>query len=335
MSDETILVAALDGRDGILWQQRVTLRDGQTSFTIGRSLTADVPLLDERTAGLHVAVTPLPDGRFVAKDLGTLNGIVTGTARHRDAGDIVLVDNSLQVGRTRLKFRSAHENLAPEKLDHVPPRTMPGRTAWLAGAGAIGVGLQLAYSSWLDAPRDLTSAIVWSVVPAAVLIAAWASCWSMLGRVSLGEWRWLRHAAIILCVAAVYQIVDGAVDLGQFMVSARPWSSQGLWTIAAAAGVALYLHLIDASGLTRRRALMAACVVPALLVAANSWVNRRSALTSVNDIDVAMHVYPPAWRWRAAQSTDGVFKRAAALQATADAKRKALQAAEPVDDDAK
>ena len=60
---------------------------------------------------------------------------------------------------------------------------------WLCLVGALVGGLQLVYSSWLSALRDLALSIVTLLMTAASITAIWVAIWGLLSRTMQGEWR--------------------------------------------------------------------------------------------------------------------------------------------------
>jgi hypothetical protein len=334
MSTEMVLIEILDSHGRVQMRERVALTDEKRAFTIGRSVDADVTLDDVHAAALHASVTLAPQGKLLASDLGSVNGIVVSGKRHRgsdsssDAQNLEITDGMLQIGRTRLRIRTAHEALAAEKPDQLRPASILHDPAWIAGIGALAGAAQLIYSNWLDAPRDLATLVVTTLISGVLGASAWVAFWALLSRVILGEWRWLRHAAIFLGIAALFVAINGVLELGWFMFSLPQWSTRAAWIGAAAFGCALYLHLTQASKITARAAALAACILPALSGISSQWVLERSQMQNVNHIGTSLRVYPPALRLGSAGTVDDYFKSAIALRDAADKKRKATPADE-------
>ena len=334
MTSETVLVEILDSHGRVQSRERVTLSGDKPAFTIGRSVHADVTLDDPHAAALHASVTLSPEYRVLVSDLGSVNGIVAGGKRHRasdSAGEaklLELTDGLLQIGRTRLRLRTAHENLAPEKPDQLRPASILHDPAWIAGIGAAAGAAQLIYGNWLGAPRDLATLVVTTLISGVLGASAWVAFWALLSRVILGEWRWLRHAAIFLGIAAVFVAINGILELGWFTFSLPQWSARAAWVGALAFGCALYLHLTQASNITARRAAMIACIVPALSGISSQWVLERYQMRDVNHIGTSLRIYPPSLRLGSAGTVDDYFKHAAALRDASDKKRKATPADE-------
>lgn len=325
---ETILVEILDSHGRVHLRERITLVEGERTFTLGRAVGADVTLDDPHVAPLHAKVEVTAEGKLLVSDLNSLNGMVVGGKRQRGAQGVEVSDGLLQLGRTRLRLRTAHETLAPETPDQLRPASILRDPAWLAGIGAVAGAAQLLYTAWLGAPRDLLTTIVTTLISVGVATSAWVAFWALLSRMLRGEWRWLRHAAIALGVAAVFFSLNGILELGWFTFSLPQWSTRAAWVGAIAFGFALYLHLIHASHIAPRRAAIVACIVPALSGGAGQWVQERLQTRDVNYIGASLRIYPPALRLSGAATIDSYFQTAAALRESADKKSKATRADE-------
>jgi hypothetical protein len=325
---EYVLIDCLDSRGRVQLRQRFAMSDARRTFTIGRSVNADVTLDDEHSAPLHASIEVAADGRLQVSDLGSVNGIIVGGKRHRAVCGLRLDDGSLQVGRTRLRVRTSREALQPEKPDLHGTASLLNlhQPARLAGLGMLAVAAQATYEAWLGAPRDLLGGVVTSIGLAMLLLGAWVAVWALLSRVMQDEWRWLRHAAIILGVSAVMVAVNGVLDLGWFMFALPTISSGGMWVGAIALAVAISLHLMHASGLSTRRAALIGCLVPALLVSGAQWMSSRATSRDVNHISADLRVYPPGLRLRKAMTSADFFAGATALRQAADAKLKRIPA---------
>ena len=313
-------------------RQRFQLTQDTRKLTIGRSIHADVVLDDPFAAALHAAIEVTAEGRVLASDLGSVNGLVIAGSRCHGVRDVELAENTLQIGRTRLRVRTAREVLTPERRDHAHPGNLLHRPAWIAGIAAVVCAVQMIYTTWLGAPRDLTAAIVTALGLTVAVIAVWVSFWGLLSRVMQGEWRWTRHAAILLSVAAVFTALMGVVDLGWFALSLPPWSHRSTWLGAIALGCALFLHLTSASHLSPGRAAQIALIIPLLLASGNQWLQARSQTRNVNYIGEPVRIYPPMLRLRHSNTVDDFFGNNDTLRQAADANLAKALANDPTDD---
>ena len=317
------LIEALDGHGRVQWRERLALDGTRRRFTIGRALDADITLDDPYAAALHAAIEISPEGRVLVCDLDSANGVVVAGKRHHGTSGVEAADGMLQVGRTKLRVRTSHERLAPEKPDPLHTTSVLRDPAWAAGIGAAAGAAQLVYSNWFDAPHDLASNVVTSLISASIAAGMWVAFWALLSRVIVGQGRWLVHAAIFLGVAVVSFFVDGLLDLAWFAFSLPKWPALTVWAGGAALACALYLHLTNATNLSARRAALIACLFPALSLGVAYWAQDRMQTRNVNYIVSDLRIYPPALRLRDASAVDSLFERASQLRAAADAKRDA------------
>ena len=324
MSAETVLIEVCGIHGRVQARERVTLTGDTRTFTIGRGAHADVTVDDAYAAAIHASVEVTPEGKVLVSDLGSVNGIVVSGKRHHGARNLELADGILKIGHTRLRVRTAHEALTPEKPDHIEPASIVRNPAFIATASGLVCVAQLAYAGWLGAPRDIAAAIVIVLTSALLAAGVWVAFWALLSRVMQWEWRWLRHAAILLGVAAVFILLDGLLELGWFVFSLPQWSTRAALVGAIAFACALYLHLNHASNISPRRAALVACIVPALAGGAGYWVMERERMRDVNHIDTSLRIYPPSLRLRSAGAAEDFFRDAAKLRPAADEKRKAM-----------
>jgi FHA domain len=325
MSSDTVLVETLDSHGRVTGRERIALREPDHAFSVGRSIQADVVLDDPFAAAMHACLYVTPDGMLHATDLGSVNGIVVGGKRYHEAANLPLPGKLLQIGRTRLRVRTEGDNLDPEKRDGSGTFTDFAHSAPLIAAlTGLGGALQVMYAAWVGAPQDLAVIIVTALAGTAVIVAAWVAIWGLLSRVMVGEWRWLRHAAILFSVGVVLASVHGLLDMTWFVLALPPNLNPVALMGLLAFGVLLYLHLMHASSLTPGRALQVACIVPLLLGAGGWWLQDRYQARDVNFIGQGVRIYPPALRLRAAESVDDYFRKAFALRALADKRRIAL-----------
>jgi FHA domain len=329
MNLRSVVVQTNDAQRASQSRDFIRLSDTKTFFTIGRSLSADVWIEDEYAAAMHVRIDVAHGGRLLATDLGSINGIDVDAKRHRQARDLPLPNGMLRIGRTTLRIRMDDESLPPEKPDKSPSAVLASRPALAASIGALFTLGQLVYGGWVLAPRDLTQSIVISVAIAAVCVALWVSIWAFLSRIMVGEWRWLRHSAIVLLVGALFGLLEGCVEVGRFSLGWPAWKNQYAWFAAATFGVMLHLHLIHASTVSWRRAAIAGYLIPVILTGGGLWFLDRSNNRNVNLIEAQAAVYPPQLRLSRATAVDAYFRNTDGLRSAAEAKLKAALIDDP------
>ena len=307
-------------------RQRIFVSAANPTFTIGRSVVADVLVDDPHVAPMHLDITVQPDGAVVATDRGSVNGFFTGRERHRGATGVRIPSGRLQVGRTHLAIHTAHQSLAPEQPDHGFDRPRAFNSANVAIGGAIACIALSVYFAWVGAPRDLPTQLIIGVAGGALMAAIWIAFWTLLSRIIRGEPRWLMHTAIAFSVTAIGLVVDALFDVVRFAFALPQWAMGGTSLLVLTFAVALYLHLTQVWTLKRRTGAALAAVLPLLIFGTINWVQERGEARNVNFIGVKEKVFPPALRLRDSITLDRYFAGGAQLREDADSKRRDIPA---------
>jgi hypothetical protein len=319
VSAEALVVEILDGHGRVQARERLRMDADGLSFTVGRSTAADVVLDDPYVAPLHVAIEASADGRVRATDLGSVNGLVVGAQRYRNAHGLDLPGGLVQVGRTRLRVRVPGEKLPPERPDHAAGDAF---TARVAVSGVLACALCIGYYSWLAAPWDPVTVFAINMIKVLPAAGAWIAVWSLISRVITGEWRWVTHAAILFVVSGAALLLDLAVDVAWFSLALPQWPWRNALIPIATVAVALHWHLTQGSHMRGRTAVLVALVLPVVAVGGTTWGNLREQDRNVNFIGGQLALYPPALRVRGGGTLEDYFAAAARLRQTADARRR-------------
>ena len=323
---EPVVVDVLDHHGRAITRQRIMLDRDKRTFTIGRSVRADIMIDDPHAAPIHAEVSVSPDGMLSVTDRGSINGIFVGHERHRDGQSRSIADGKLQIGRTPLRIHTAHQPMPAEKPDHGYDHRESGTARYVAIAGAIACVAIVVYFAWVGAARDTTTQVVIGLAAGVLISAVWISFWTLLSRIIRGEPRWQMHAAIAFGVTAVGLVVDSLFDIARFSFALPQWSVGGVSLLVLTFAVALYLHLAQVWTLRRRTGAALAAVLPLLIFGTISWVQERSEARNVNFIGVREKVFPPAFQLRDGRPLDRYFTDAAKLREEADSKRKEIPA---------
>ncbi|MBI3148440.1 MAG: FHA domain-containing protein [Betaproteobacteria bacterium] len=327
---DSFLVEVLDHHGRAQTRLRFPLVEGRGEATVGRGLAADVLIDDAHAAAVHVRIAVDDTGAVRLSDLGSLNGLVVGGKREHGATEALLTGEVFQIGRTRLRVRTASEKLPAEKPEGSARLELASASGRLALAGAGAFLLYGAYAAWVEAPRDVASSMVTHVAFSAGAAAIWITAWALLARMLTGEWRWLRQAALFFGVMVAIGVIENLLEIAAFAWSLPPWPSRELLLGVLGFGALLFGHLSIASHLAARHAVILAAVLPLLVGGTSLWVQSRSDARNVNHIGMDERIYPGALRLRAGKPLDTFFANAATLSQQAEARRKEV----PADDDA-
>jgi len=326
MSEACFVVEVMDHHGRAQARHRFALREGRGEATVGRALAADVMIDDAHAAPLHARIEVDAEGRARVSDLGSVNGLLIAGRRQHGVESLLLEDGGFQIGRTRIRVRTAAETLAPERpegMGQLELASGTGRLALAAGGAFVAYGV---YSAWVEAPRDVLASMVTAVAFSLGGAGVWVTAWALLSRMLTGEWRWLRHAAVFFGIMVAAGAVEGLAELGWFALSLPAWDGRALLIGVLGFGVLIYGHLSNAAHLSRRQALVVAALLPLLIGGTALWVQGRSDERDVNHIGLDERVYPAALRLRSGMELDEFFVRAEKLGDLADQKRKEVPA---------
>ena len=333
ISTETVIVEI--GQGHARTRERIGVDADARSFTIGRSVACDVTIDDDYAAPEHVRIELATDGRLLATDLGSRNGIVVDGRRYDAKNHVVLTDGQLRVGRTLIRIRTAAETLGAEKPLTEGWSEHGSIALWSGLAGGAAVLAESVYSVWVTAPVDPVASYASSILFTCAAFGAWASTWSLLTRILLGQWRWFEHAGVALAVSAAWYIADAGLDLVWFAFS---WSARGsrfaiMFGAIIVAGL-IYQHMRLASNVSRRHAAAAVGAAFTVIALAGLWYSERELAKNVGAVaGMPNRIYPDAFRLKPAQSLDTFMLRAARLRIEADGKRDRLPAQEGGEDE--
>jgi hypothetical protein len=284
---------------------------------IGRGYGNDVVVDDPFVAARHLRVFRAEDGRLVAEDLGSANGLYRDDEARREPRIVVDGDVPLRIGRTHLRIREAGYAVAGERT------FVAGGSSWqqpLALAAAL-IGLEL-LSLWLsETAEPKATRYLLPVLLLVVLVLAWTSAWAVLSRIFSGQARFERHLVIALAMLLVFSVYSELTDAGAFALSWRvlaDYAYVGAWLLFAAL---CFLHLreIGARHLRLKAgvvAALAAAVIGAQTLAQSEvrgWAVQQSYLRDLK---------PPMLRIAPAQSDAAFFADADGLKAKLDRARR-------------
>jgi len=240
-----------------------------TECRVGRDPGCDIVIDDEYAAPLHARLTLLADGRVSVRDLGTRNGTRVDGVRLAAGADAVIAQGEIAVGRTRLRVRTRHTPVGPERLLR---RSFLHRYRTLLAAAGVSACIAYAgFLQWLDAPASMLRSVTLAGLAVLGLIAAWTGSWSLISKLNHGRWKVRVHLAIASIGAA---FCAWGYWVAGLVAYAAQWSMlvhAGVAIVAAVALAALYLHLREATHYGRRTTLGLAGTA-ALATGAIAWI---------------------------------------------------------------
>lgn len=262
-----MLVEQMDSHGHAVLRER--LEGAGAQCRIGRDLGSDIVVDDEHAAPQHALLTLQEDGRVLVQDLGTRNGTRLRGKRIPPETGAVIEQGELIVGTTRIRIRTRHTPLVPERVfrrDYVRRHRTPLATIGVALCMAFGIFLE-----WLKAPASLLPSLAKGALVALAVVAVWTSGWTLIAKLNRGTWNVRVHATIASIGAAFCAWGYWVAGLIAF---AAQWSflvQIGIAVVALTVVAAIYLHLREATYYGRRIALALAATV-ALLIGLAAWI---------------------------------------------------------------
>jgi hypothetical protein len=284
---------------------------------IGRSIVCDIVLDDSYAAAEHSIVTLLANGRVSITDLGSRNGTrLNGKLVYADTPGVE--DGALIVGRTALRIRTAHTQVAPERLFRrdVLQRHKTSFTI----AGLLLVLSYATFDLWLTAPDQLAPRLLEALFGVCLILGLWIGMWTLITRISHGAWQIRIHTAIAANAIAIGAWSAWIVGLASY---ALQWHLTWVTTLIGMAAIigALYQHLLKATHLVARTVVITAVSIPLMFGAAAGWLTEQTYTRDVNRIALGPDVFPPGVRLATTKDLNDYLAQTNSLKRDASRKR--------------
>jgi hypothetical protein len=289
---------------------------------IGRGYDNDVIVDDPYVADRHVRVFRDQDGRLVAEDVGSKNGLFLDRDLVRQARIVIDPEHSIRIGHTQLRIRNAGHAVPVERLAQT--RSQVWLTALAVCLGVSTLGFQ-ALLMWLTQTAEPKASIYLNaLLLVSALVLAWVSLWAIVSRVFSGQARFLQNLLIAL---SGILLVTVAREVSQIAAFSFSWPGAINYEYAlqsAIVAVACFFHLreIAPSRLTLKGAVVAALLVLAVAV---QTVLRSEAIADFGQQTTVRRLMPPALRLAPLRDESDFFADVARLKAGLDRDRAQAQ----------
>ena len=287
-------VEILDGKG------KVMERHGVEAFpvSVGRAYTNQIIIDDPFVCPMHLSLAPDEQGRLVARDLGSVNGL-----RDSARGQLVTsmeIDSGTQfrIGHTILRYRSVDYPTAPTTVDRIEKASRLASPYAAVAAGSIVLMVLLAESFLSSSARVTAINIISEPVPIIATMLGWAGLWALASRLIVNRFNFGPHLTIV-CAAFLTTTLLGIVsEWSEFFFPAIPvlWLA-GLLVYGWIFAGLVYGHLVFASALRRRTRLLAALALSAAVVGTNTiaYFAARSKFTTVMEYTGVLKPIDAAW----------------------------------------
>jgi hypothetical protein len=297
-------------------EQRVTLNGN--GLRIGRAYDNDL-ILDDVHVSPHHAVITESGGRWLLRDLNSVNGIRVGATPRRVSELALDGQQMFTLGVSPLRYQPL-DAVVPEAVPLRERRHLHRGIAWALCAPVACLAM-VGWDALLDSYEAFGALkLLNAVLIPLVAMLIWAGVWALIGRLLVQRLHFVGHLAVIslgLLFATIFEIVARVAAFAFSFDGAVPWLLAA--GMCATFVLILYGHLRLVSRIRPRSALAAAIVFGMLLAGAMQikqlvYLQQFSARPRFT-----LTLAPPALRLTRADSTAAFYARASSLvSATAD-----------------
>jgi hypothetical protein len=272
-------VEILDGRGNVIARTPVE----SFPVTIGRAYTNQVIVSDPYVCPMHLSLAPDEQGRLMARDLDSVNGLRDGKGERVTHLEIHS-GTVLRIGHTWLRYCSVDHPLAATAVDRSEKVSRLVSSYAAAGAGVIALAVLCLQSFFASIERVTVLDVVGEPLAIIATMLAWAGLWALASRLMLGRLHFAPHATIVFTAFLILSVWTLLAEWSEFLIPAIP-----IMLLAGVLGYGLVLaglvygHLCFASALGARTRLWAALAVSLAVVGLNSisYIAARSKFSNV------------------------------------------------------
>lgn len=281
---------------------------------VGRGYDNDIVLDDPFVAARHLRILRDSQGRWVAEDLGSVNGLFADRGRQRQ--DRVALDDggAVRIGHTALRLRTAGHPVTGERLLQGSGRIF----AVVLALAAVVLGIE-AVGLWLrEVGEPKVSHYLMPLLTLPLIVIGWTTVWAIVSRIFAGETRFARHLLIATAGVLAFSLFD---EISTVTAYGASWSAIlrfeyiATWVVLAVVCF-LHLHQVGRSHLALKAGLVG------LLMASGI------AIQSVNQFDgrefqprPQARLLPPSMRVAPLKSEDAFLAEIAAVKTKLDRDR--------------
>lgn len=265
----------------------------RAEITIGRGYDNDVIVDDPYVAARHLRIFRDAEGRLVAEDLGSANGLYLEKSRTRCTSVVLDGIQPIRIGQSWLRIRDTAHAVEPERLVRSDSRALQIGAA--IGLGVFLLGLHLLLTWFGQTSETHPSDYLLPVVTLVGLAVAWVGVWALLSRLFSGHARFLHHLLIAEAGLAGFWVYSQSAQIASYALTwpgVFTYQYVASWLILAAA---CYLHLREVG----RTHLVAKGVAVGLLLVtavAVQSLQRSEAFANSGRQTVSHVILPPSFR---------------------------------------
>ena len=319
-------IEILDAKGGVI--ERVPV--DSFPISVGRAYSNDIILDDPYVCPSHLAIAPDEEGRLIARDLDTVNGL-RPEAREKRVPFVELHSGSqFLIGHTQLRYCSVDHPSAATVVDREngKSRLHSPYVAVVAGAGIFLLLCLDAYLSTVE--RATVAAIVTEPLATFTMLLVWSGLWALASRIIVSRFYFPQHVAIACGAIAGFFALTFSSEWLEFFLPFVPviWIA-GLFGSAMVVAALVYGHLKFASALRRNSRFWAALSVSAAIAGVSAISDFASRSKFSNVMEFTGIVKPIDAAWLPTISIDHYIDRSGKLQQDLDKLAQKARATQP------
>jgi hypothetical protein len=267
-------------------------------ITVGRAYSNHVVVDDPYVCPAHLAIEPDEQGRLIARDLNSVNGLRANMDGKRVGSLEVQSGTLFRIGHTLMRYRSIDYPLAPTLIDRENGASRLA-SPYVAACAGLVVFLLLCLDSFLGTVERVTVAkVVSEPLTTFSTLLIWSGLWSLASRIVVSRLHFFEHATIAGCAIASFSVLSALAEWVEFLFPAFPalWIA-GIFGIGLILAGLVYGHLRFASTMRRRSRLWAALLVSTAMVGVSviSDYAGRSKFSNVMEFTGIVKPIDAAW----------------------------------------
>ncbi|MFI5279222.1 MAG: FHA domain-containing protein [Gemmatimonadales bacterium] len=254
------------GRRGDVVQR---VRIERLPATIGRGYQCDVIVGDPLVEAEHARLVLDEQGRTVLEDMGSRNGLFVGGARGRVDNAPVNGVTTARIGHTLFRIVPEGAIVPPalvdtdsgDRLAHLLASPRSNAVVLIAGFAAAALWL------WLGGTEARAGSVAGGeTLGIAVMSAAWAGFWALIGRANVQRFNFWPHLTLTWLFLVLVGALGVTTGYAEFLFPDAPFGAVAMLIALVLAAALFARHLGLATLLTRRhRNLIASATAAAVL----------------------------------------------------------------------
>ena len=319
-------IEILDGKGGVIERFSVN----SFPIRVGRAYSNDIILNDPYVCPAHLAIGPDEQGRLIASDLDSVNGL-RATARDKPVSRLEIHSGSqFRVGHTTLRYCSVEHRLTPTLVDRESRRSWLNSpyAAMIVGAAVF---LLLCLDGYLTTvERATVAAIVSEPLTTFAMLLVWSGLWALASRVIVSRFHFPQHVTIACGAIVGFFVLSFSAEWSEFLFPSLPalWLA-GLFGSAVIFASLVYGHLKFASTMRRDSRLWTALSVSAAMAGVSAISDFAGRSKFSNAMEFSGIVKPIDAAWLPTISIDQFIDRSQKLKQELDTLAQKARAAQP------